>query len=290
MTQIKQTNSIRYNLTYDVVFKETFTSILKGTCDLLNKILNENIKEDEIVVTSNELLGESVDVKNSLLDIRLNVLKRLDINLEMQKDRNYNYSLIERMIIYNSKMISESMTPGSLYKGKKCISIVFINFPLEEYEECVNIISHRKKNGEQVSKHEIYVIDLTKSDSCDNLELKRWLELIKSENLQSFKGESKIMDEVIKKVFEVNADEKIRARLDSQDMYAIDYNIAMGEAEEKGMQRGLEKGMAKGLEQGLQQGFIQSKLEIAKNMKDMGLDIEVISKATSLSVEEINKL
>ena len=94
------------------------------------------------------------------------------------------------------------------------------------------------------------------------------------------------MDEVIKKVFEVNADEKIRARLDSQEMYAIDYNIAMGEAEEKGMQRGLQKGLQKGLEQ----GSIQSKLEIAKNMKDMGLDVEVISKATSLSVEEINKL
>jgi len=94
------------------------------------------------------------------------------------------------------------------------------------------------------------------------------------------------MDEVIKKVFEVNADEKIRARLDSQEMYAIDYNIAMGEAEEKGMQKGLQKG----LQQGLEQGTKQSKLEIAKNMKDMGLDIEVISKATSLSVEEINKL
>ena len=294
MTQIKETNSIRYNLTYDVVFKETFTSSLKGTCDLLNKILNENIKEDEVIITSNELLGESVDVKNSLLDIRLNVLKRLDINLEMQRSRNYNYSLIERMIIYNSKMISESMTPGSLYQGKKCISIVFINFSLEDFEECVNIISYRKKDGKQVSKHEIYVIDLTKSDSCDNLELKRWLELIKSENPQSFKGESKIMDEVIKKVFEVNADEKIRARLDSQEMYAIDYNIAMGEAEEKGMQRGLQKGLEKGLEQGLQQGLqqgsIQSKLEIAKNMKDMGLDVEVISKATSLSVEEISKL
>ena len=187
-------------------------------------------------------------------------------------------------------MISESMTPGSLYQGKKCISIVFINFSLEDFEECVNIISYRKKDGKQVSKHEIYVIDLTKSDSCDNLELKRWLELIKSENPQSFKGESKIMDEVIKKVFEVNADEKIRARLDSQEMYAIDYNIAMGEAEEKGMQRGLQKGLEKGMAKGLEQGSRIKELEIAKNMKDMGLDIEVISKATSLSVEEINKL
>ena len=106
------------------------------------------------------------------------------------------------------------------------------------------------------------------------------------------------MDEVIKKVFEVNADEKIRARLDSQEMYAIDYNIAMGEAEEKGMQRGLQKGLEKGLKQGLQKGLEQGleqgsrikELEIAKNMKDMGLNVEVISKATSLSVEEINKL
>lgn len=290
MTCTRQLSTIRYNLTYDVVFKETFTNVLKGTAKILNIILNENIKEDEITVTSNELLGESVDVKNSLLDIRLNVLKRLDVNLEMQKDRNYNYSLIERMIIYNSRMISESMTPGNLYKGKKCISIVFINFPLEEYQECVNIVSHRKKDGTQVSKHEIYIIDLTKSDACDNLELKRWLELMKSTDVESFKGENKIMDEVIKKIEEVNADERIRAKLDSQVMFAIDYNIAMGEAEEKGLEKGMAKGMAKGLQQGLEQGSKQRELEIAKNMKSMGLDLEIISKATSLSIEEITKL
>ena len=34
----------------------------------------------------------------------------------------------------------------------------------------------------------------------------------------------------------------------------------------------------------------ESKLEIARNMKSLGLDIEVISKTTSLSVEEISKL
>ena len=112
MTQIKETNSIRYNLTYDVVFKETFTSSLKGTCDLLNKILNENIKEDEVIITSNELLGESVDVKNSLLDIRLNVLKRLDINLEMQRNRK-----VERNVTCGShtRYSSSRSRASSLY-------------------------------------------------------------------------------------------------------------------------------------------------------------------------------
>lgn len=128
MSLTKELNAIRYNLTYDVVFKETFTSILVGTCEFLNKILNENIKEDEVVVTSNELLGESIDIKNSLLDIRLNVLKRLDINMEMLKDKPYNYSLVERMIIYNSKMISESMIPGSLYKEKNVFQLYLLIF------------------------------------------------------------------------------------------------------------------------------------------------------------------
>ena len=48
--------------------------------------------------------------------------------------------------------------------------------------------------------------------------------------------------------------------------------------------------MQNGLEKGIEQGSRKKELEIAKNMKSMGLDIEVISKATSLSVEEINKL
>ena len=98
------------------------------------------------------------------------------------------------------------------------------------------------------------------------------------------------MDEVIKKIEEVNADERIRAKLDSQVMFAIDYNIAMGEAEEKGLEKGMAKGMAKGLQQGLEQGSKQRELEIATNMKSMGLDLEIISKATSLSIEEITKL
>ena len=40
MITTKKLGTIRYNLTYDVVFKETFTNVLKGTAEILNIIQN----------------------------------------------------------------------------------------------------------------------------------------------------------------------------------------------------------------------------------------------------------
>lgn len=45
-----------------------------------------------------------------------------------------------------------------------------------------------------------------------------------------------------------------------------------------------------GLEQGLAKGLEQKSIEIAKNMLDMDMDTKIISKATGLSLEEINDL
>lgn len=53
---------------------------------------------------------------------------------------------------------------------------------------------------------------------------------------------------------------------------------------------GLEQGLAKGLKQGHEQGLEQKSIEIAKNMLDMDMDTKIISKATGLSLEEINDL
>lgn len=65
-----------------------------------------------------------------------------------------------------------------------------------------------------------------------------------------------------------------------RDNYAcLDYAI------EKGIRQGIEKGIEKGIEQGMDK---RSK-EIAKNMKDEGMDSKTISKLTGLSIEQIEK-
>ena len=50
------------------------------------------------------------------------------------------------------------------------------------------------------------------------------------------------------------------------------------------------KGLELGLEQGRAEGEAQKQREIAKNFKDSGVPLDLISKNTGLSVEEIEGL
>ena len=52
----------------------------------------------------------------------------------------------------------------------------------------------------------------------------------------------------------------------------------------------LEIAENKGYEQGVEQGIEQRNVEIAKNLLNMNMPIEDISKATNLSIEEIESL
>ena len=53
---------------------------------------------------------------------------------------------------------------------------------------------------------------------------------------------------------------------------------------------GYDKGLSAGIEQGIKQGEENKKIELAKKMKQEGIDIETIQKITELSQEEISKL
>lgn len=69
---------------------------------------------------------------------------------------------------------------------------------------------------------------------------------------------------------------------------------AIEEGLEKGMKQGLEKGMKQGLEQGLEKGLEEGakmkQVQIAKALKLEGLSTDLISKATGLSLQDIEKL
>ena len=65
---------------------------------------------------------------------------------------------------------------------------------------------------------------------------------------------------------------------------------------EKGRKEGIEKGRKEGIEKGRKEGFtrgeIKKQIEIAKNLLAILdiKDVNMISKATGLSIEEIKKL
>jgi predicted transposase/invertase (TIGR01784 family) len=52
----------------------------------------------------------------------------------------------------------------------------------------------------------------------------------------------------------------------------------------------IRQGIDIGMEKGIEKGALNEKIEIAKNLKSMGLPIQDISKATGLSEEEIENI
>ncbi|MEG1659943.1 MAG: Rpn family recombination-promoting nuclease/putative transposase, partial [Bacteroides sp.] len=69
------------------------------------------------------------------------------------------------------------------------------------------------------------------------------------------------------------------------------YNSAIRKGMKQGMQQGIEQGIEQGMQQGIEQGIEvgheEEKSKIARKMKSDGLPVDIISKYTGLSTEEI---
>jgi predicted transposase/invertase (TIGR01784 family) len=66
---------------------------------------------------------------------------------------------------------------------------------------------------------------------------------------------------------------------------AIRSGLAKGRS--KGLAEGRSKGLAEGRSEGLAEGRSEEKLEIARNLKKMGLPVSQIAEGTGLTVEEV---
>ena len=72
-----------------------------------------------------------------------------------------------------------------------------------------------------------------------------------------------------------------------QDMY--DERRHMGEIN-TARRIGHEEGLAEGREEGREEGRAEAKMKTAKNLKQLGVDVETIAKATGLSKDVIENL
>lgn len=68
------------------------------------------------------------------------------------------------------------------------------------------------------------------------------------------------------------------------------YRDSLEKGREQGREQGLEEGRAEGREQGRAEGADSTKKELAKAFRDDGISLEIISKRTGLSPEEIKAL
>ena len=58
----------------------------------------------------------------------------------------------------------------------------------------------------------------------------------------------------------------------------------------EGREQGLAEGRAEGMEEGLEKGRMETNIENARNLKKLGVAIDIISQATGLSKKDIETL
>lgn len=94
------------------------------------------------------------------------------------------------------------------------------------------------------------------------------------------------LEEAVRQLRLLNADEEVQQLADAEDWARYDYNSAMSEMKQKG----LEEGIAEGLEAGIAQGEKRTNLKIVRKMLEKKMDINLISELTGLTEEEIKSL
>ena len=98
--------------------------------------------------------------------------------------------------------------------------------------------------------------------------------------------DTKEMKEALNMLLNMNKDRALRAEAFSREIFALDQNSQLYEAEQKG----IEKGKAEGIAQGKAEGIEENKKEIAKKLFESGQTKEFISAITGLSLEELDNI
>jgi len=291
------------------IFDEMFKQIMKGCPKYLADLLYQIIGLDPTVTLENMIVQDTNHVISHILEKR----KRSDviiqvenhiINLEMNEE--FYRGLYEKNEAYMRRLGSEMIQIGEDYDDKKFIQINFDYFtPFDERLVVEFRIMDVERHIVEVENYVKYHINLAKvvekyyneseKDHLSKLE-KELLILVlddKNEIKEISKGDVELM-EVGKKIEDLSFDINMIGLYDvEEDRRITDYlktKYKLEKAEEEGLQRGMEKGIEKGMEKGIEQGEKNKCLEIAREMLKEGLEPSLISKITSLSSSELEKL
>ena len=290
----------------DYGFKRIF-----GDEKLLINFLN-SLLEGERVITkleymNNERVAKQKDERRVIYDLYCKTDTGEHIIVEMQKRSQKHFK--DRALYYSACSIVEQGTKGDWnYELTPVYGVFFIDFVLDtdvsDYY-CKDVTLVEKYSGKVFSNKLRHIFielpQFMKSKSeCDSF-FECWiynLANMKEMNEMTFKDRDAIFGRLEEIASRANLTKEERAQYEYEWKVYNDYYNCLDYAEEKGMTIGMEKGMEKGMkkgmeigmEKGMEKGREEEKLEIARNLKTMGLPSESIAQATGLTIEEIENL
>ena len=270
------------------IFGEEASKIL--LIDFLNALLLQTNKIVDLSFKNTEQLGQTDTDRKVIYDIYCENEIGEKFIVELQKAKQNYFK--ERTIYYSTFPIREQAEKGEWnYNLKSVYCIGILDFTFDDYEEIpeknevVHTIKLKNQKGnifyEKLTYIYIEMPNFKKAETELTSRLDKWLFFIK--HLEDFQNMPAIFsDEIFTKAFEKAELAKFGAvDLDNYETSLKIYRDLKGV---------IDTAFDDGKLEGKIEGKLEEKVGIAKLLKENGVSIQIISKTTGLTDDEINKL
>ena len=263
---------------YAAVKKEFLIAILEPILD--KKIEDLQILNPNLIQDYYKLRGQRLDL----------LVKTKDEIINVELNTNYSEEIKIRNLHYVFKLASENTERGNKYKVGYPIIQVNLNFYNSKYEKNIYTLYDKINKIELTDYIKIYNVGIDKyiknyynndKKFTKGEEALIMLDLSK-QGLEELSEKSEIVNNFKEEVIKANNDEFVVdwiSREEEQKQY-----------EEVMYEKGLTQGKEQGFSQGKQEGIEQNKIDVAKEMLELNMDLDVISKVTKLAKNEIESL
>ena len=270
----------------DVVFQILFGEVGSEeiTKDLLSAILDEQI--NTIDLNQNIVLRrKNPKDKMGIVDVLAKINDNEYCNIEMQVSDDKD--IIKRILYYWSKQYSKELQKGHPYMDlKRTINVLIANFKIDilknlEFHTQWKIIEENGRKTVLTDDLELHIIELPKmrnnKATGKDKKLIEWLSFLnnpESKEVTNYMKNNESMKKAKEKLNTMSEDERIRRLAELREKAILDELEVKAYNYRKGKNEGLE----------------QKNKEIAKKLKEKGLNIDFIIEITNLTKEEIEKL
>lgn len=286
----------------DLTFKRVFGEHPDLVMSLLNALLPLTARQEitDIEYLPAEMVPDNPLRKNSIVDVRCRDKSGRQFLVEMQMIWSPEFR--QRVLFNASKAYVRQIDSGEEYELLQ--PVYSLNLVNEIFEPELKGFYHYYRlvyieHSEKVidGLHLIFV-ELPKFNPHTYSEKKMqvlWLRYLTEINEQTREVPEDLManPEVKKAVTALEESAFTEAQLLGYekfwDIISVEKTL-YNSAERRGMEKGMKKGLEKGMEKGLEKGHEEEKKQIARKMKSDGLPVDIISKYTGLSVEEIERI
>ena len=294
-------NTLKINRMNDFYFKYLLGSEQRKhlTIQFLNAVLyeNEETQIEDVSFLDKDQDPEFAHEKLSKLDIlaRTNTGMQIDIEVQILK----HAYLSERFLYYWAGLYGSQLKEKDQYTQlKPTISIILLDFVyLPEtawhnvYHVCNDISKQRLT--EHFAMHFIEMKKFTYSDIKKLTKLGTWAAYFSNcdtKEMEVLTMNNNVMKDVAKAENAFTNDETMRYQYMLRGKAIRDYYSGLDDAKQEGIAIGEERGEERGRKLGLAQGVQQEKMANILGMLREGIDMEVIAKITSCSIEEIRRI